>query len=367
MKKSTRIFFLTLGIGYSGVMLADEEKKTPKPQNKETSQYLTCRKKSLKLFKAGFLDKNELEAEGNSCKSQFPGAAVFIDCKKVAFKKNKKDPKALKASLLACKDVLAKVTFNPEDPVPFYFHRRRLYFAGVPLFSQNGEDEVKVPKFNCSAVNAALKKPQKAEFMFFGNHPKVFESLKDHSVEAIRKSMKLPTGPNKKGKFVAKFGKVFGDIKDAKASAYFPTASCSFDRDSGEFIDGLKVSYLLEEGLAFPYVAIIFYKKMPEGKKAQELIDALAATLNTFEKNHRYTVSKNPKKPQLILSSFPINDFDEEGDPHNVCKKIIDNSLVNRYLGIVQWDSKAASFPEYILLANVSLMCDMGNRLATKF
>ncbi len=372
MKKTGLLFFLTLGTVYSGYMAGAEVKKNSKvkalsPADKAAGQFLGCRKKILKLFKAGLVDKHEFQEKSDYCKHKYPAAELYVICKKQALKKHAKDPAALKEALEECKDTLEQASFDPDQTMPFFFYRKRLFFAGLPMDKGVEKDSLKFINYDCNSVKTAVATPQKADFMFFGNHPQVFEALKEKTPDVLRKQWKLPAGKNAKGTYVANFGKVYGDIATPQASVYFPTGSCGYAKNTGDIIKGLKAHFLIEGTLAIPYLAVAFYNSLPKDETGQTLTDELLERLSAMDKKKKYVVTKSPKKAQLFVSSFKITSFDSEGDPQNICKDVMAQALLNAYLAVVQWDSKKGPVPEYILLANISLMCDYGNRVANNF
>ncbi len=326
---------------------------------RESQGYKKCRQDVLSGVKAKKIDKKDVGPALNACRENFPGIGLYIDCKKTALKSSDKDKKT--EGLKKCKRFLVAATFDASQAIPVFVDRGRIYFAGMGLNDSIPVKGLTSPNYDCKHVKDAIENDDKGEFILFGNHPSVFTGFADLPL----KKLLQPLGQGKskdKGQSVFKiagFGRIFGDLKSKSAAVFFPSASCVFSRNLGDLLAGISIYYLIDKDskVAVPYFGTIFYKKQasstaPTSKVIETLIQYLGEDFKVVNKNSDVT----------FIASESITEFDEEGDPKNVCRKPRPNQMIAAVKSR-QGDDKGNMAPQYLLLANIKNLCDHGDRL----
>lgn len=340
----------------------------PSPSTRENIQqsnrsFKKCRSDALTLMKDGKLSPKRLKRRLVGCKEKFPGASLYISCKKKALKTFKGKKSKLKEKILECKQLLVGTTFEPDKPIPFMLHKSQYFFAGIGFNKPLSLRELKLPNFDCSKVRPAVKKPQNAEFFLFGNHPQMFKAFSRANPKKISRKLGLPRSIPPDGHYVDNLGKVFGDIRTKKATIFFPSASCVFSGQLGPNFTGLSVYYLVDSSrqLLLPYFSIAFYhpnfSALSKGQMGQELEKMFA---ENGEKEHKLS---SISEQIDVVASAEIKEFDEEGDPRNLCAQ----PRSHRFISVLKGRENEKNKIEYVIMANIKNLCSFGDKVTRPF
>lgn len=336
-------------------------------QNIQTSNrsFKKCRSDALTLMKGGKLSPKRLKRRLVGCKEKFPGASLYIDCKKKALKalKGKKDKVKVKEKIAECKQLLRDTSFEAEKPIPFNLYRSKYFFAGIGFNKRLSLRELDLPNFDCSNAKSAVKKPKSAEFFLFGNHPQMFRVFSRSSPRQLIKDLKLPKAMPPDGHFVPNLGKVFGNVASKSASLFFPSTSCVFNGQLGSNFTGLSIYYLIDtkSSLLLPYFTIAFYHPDFSALSKKEMISEINKMLSTSSER-TYTQTSISKLIDVI-SNGKIKEFDEEGDPRNLCAK----PRRHRMISVIKGRENKPEKIEYVIMANIRNLCQFGDRATRAF
>jgi hypothetical protein len=326
---------------------------------KTNKSFNNCRKDALASLKSGNVSKKKFEVMLTTCQESFPGASLYVACKKEAVRAaaaNKIEPDAAAAQ---CQRYLLAASFDPTLAFPFFAEKGQLYFAGIGLNKDVPVKSLRPPNFDCEALGDAAADPQNAQYFLFGNHPNAFAALAKLGGKDLAKLTGVEKA-KKAGVDIAGFGRIFGTPANDKAVVYFPSASCDFDGELGELFSGLSAYYLLDvsSGVATPYFGIAYYRDTQKSVTVAELVQQ---TVKGLGGNFR-VYSKNKNKRVSFVASGSIAETDEEQDPKNLCKAPRDH----RFIAVVQAERGKSGRPEYLLVANVKNLCDFGDKLARR-
>ena len=344
----------------SGPVYAKKSGLSPakiKEMRQTRKSFDACRKDAIEQLKDGTLSKKKFAVALSSCKENFPGADLYIICKKQAIQSAGGKSAAATQAIEQCKRYLVATTFDPGTPVPFFTEAGLLYFASIGLNRSLPLSALTPPNFNCDKLKTSTRKPALSEYILFGNHPQNFAGLAELKPKDLMQLLKM-TKPATAGVDVAGFGRVFYDPRAASGLTYFPTGACEFDAEPGDFLAGLSAYYLIDAHVASvtPYFGIVYYKKeqhrFTTAKIIQDFIHALGPTYKSTAKNDNVT----------FVAAASLTEVDDEQDPKNLCKQ----PRQHRFVGIIQGHKDKPEQPEYALLANVKNLCDFGDRLAKR-
>ena len=314
-------------------------------------------------MKDGKLSPKRLKRRLVGCKEKFPGASLYISCKKKALKTFKGKKGKLKEKIMECKQLLLATSFESEKPIPFIFHQSQYFFAGIGFNKPLSLRELDLPNFDCSKVKPAVKKPETAEFFLFGNHPQVFKAFNRWNPRKISNKMGLPRTIPPDGFYVKKLGKIFGDIRNKTATIYFPSASCVFSGQLGPNYTGLSVYYLIDSArqLLLPYFSIAFYHPNFSGLgKAQMGEEVQKMFAESGEKDHKQSSISDQID---VIASAKIEDFDDEGDPRNLCAP----PRGHRFISVIKGRENEKDKLEYVIMANIKNLCSFGDRVTRTY
>lgn len=340
--------------------LAQKAKLTPakiKQIKKNRKSFENCRKDALRQLKDGTITKKKFEVALNTCKENFPGASLYISCKKSAIKTAQSKNISADEAIEQCKRYLLAASFDPNAAIPFFVDNGQIYFAGIGLNKSQPVTSLSPPNFGCDKLNNVAKNPASAQYLLFGNHPRTFSGLAEKKGDALMKALTI-TKPKEKGIDVEGFGRVFGDPKSASGTVFFPSSSCDFDSDPGENFAGLSAYYLLDAqgSIATPYFGIAYYKQsqssVTTGKLVQGIIRELGSSFKSFKKNDTVT----------FVAAASVSETDAEQDPKNLCKQ----PRQHRFVAVVQGRKDQPSSPEYVILANIKALCDFGDKMSKR-
>lgn len=361
------VFFalsFVLSVFSSSSFAAKRSKLTPadlsQQVQKEAAGYKKCRQEVLTNLKNKKIDKKDVTTALNVCRESFPGVSLYTECKKNAVKATDKEKQA--EGIKKCKRLLMAGTFDPTQPVPVLFENKKVFLAGIGLNDPMTIKSMPPPNFDCKNVKDALQSDEKAEYILFGNHPSSFAGFADLSIKKLLKPIGPAKGKEKQAAFkIDGLGRLFGDVKSKTSSLFFPSASCIFNRSLGDAFAGISVYYLIdyETKTAIPYFGILFYKKKAPSVVASKVIETFSKYLGEGYK----VVSKNNEVS--FIAADTLSQFDEEGDPQNVCRKPREHHII----GAVKFrdgDASGSDSPQYLLLANIKNLCDHGDRLTRR-
>ena len=325
--------------------------------NKSRKSFEACRKDVIDQLKDGTINKKKFEVALGSCKENFPGADLYITCKKQAIQAASAKNVAASQAIEQCKRYLIATTFDPDVPVPFFTEGGQLYFASVGLNRSLPISALAPPNFNCDKLQAATRNLTQAQYFLFGNHPNTFAGTGDLKGDALMELLKM-SKPSVTGVDIVDFGRVFNDPRAASGMVYFPTGACDFEAEPGDLLSGLSAYYLIDHGAnsVTPYFGIAYYKQDQRRVTTAKLIQALLRTLGP-------TYKGTPKNDYVtFIAAANLTEVDDEQDPKNLCKQ----PRQHRFVGIVQGHKDKPNKPEYLILANVKNLCDFGDRLAKR-
>jgi hypothetical protein len=80
------------------------------------------------------------------------------------------------------------------------------------------------PNFDCDRLNKSILNPLEAQYILFGNHPKVFKGLGPLPAPDLAKTLQLQSAggtDRKKGVGTAGFGRIFGALDSPRATVFF--------------------------------------------------------------------------------------------------------------------------------------------------
>ena len=320
-----------------------------------------CRKEAITLLKKGPAGKLNFEAAISSCKETYPGADLYITCKKQAMQAALNARIAPDLVVSQCKHYLVATTYLPNQPFPLLVDGEAAYFAGVGLNRTQPAAALAPPNFDCHKIHEILPNIKRADYSLIGNHPQLFSGLAELKGADLLKALKLkkPTSQGiKEGIDVDGFGRLYDDPRKREATVYFPAAACDLKVESGPIYSGLSVYYLLDqaESRVTPYFAIAYYRKdqqaVTTSKLIQKLNRALGSEFKVFHRNDSIT----------FIAADSLPETDREHDPKNLCRQ----PRPHQVLGIIQAHKDKLSQPEYLILANIKNLCEFGDRLAKR-
>lgn len=362
---------LALSVGFflpASLVFAKKNVLSPakvKQIKKTNKSFNNCRKDALAALKEGNVSKKKFEVMLSTCQENFPGASLYVACKKEAVHIAQEGKLAPDEATAQCKRYLLAASFDPAEPFPYFAEKGQLYFAGIGLNKDAPVKGLKPPNFDCQRLREIAAKPKDALYVLFGNHPSTFSSLTKKTGPELATVMGFEKS-KKNGLDIPGFGRLFGNPTGDKAVVYFPLATCDFDGSLGSVFSGLSSYYLLDlkTNQATPYFGIAYFDPdqttVTTNLLIQQTIKGLTnggggATFKTYIKG-------GDSKNVTFISSHPVAETDEEHDPKNVCRSPRDN----RFLAIVQGNKDQPTHPEYIIVANIKNLCDFGDKLARR-
>ena len=321
-----------------------------------------CRKEAITLLKKGPTGKHDFTAAVSACKETYPGADLYITCKKQAMQAALNARIAPDQAVNQCRQYLVATTFLPNQPFPLLVDGELAYFAGIGLNRTRPAASLVTPNFDCHKIKEILPNIKRAEYSLIGNHPQLFSGLAELKAADLLTTLKLkkPTKEGIKGGIdVAGFGRLFYDPrKPESATVYFPAAACDLQVETGPIYSGLSTYYLLDQAgsTVTPYFVIAYYRKdqkaVTTNKLVQKLNLALGSDFKVFHRNDSVT----------FIAADTLSETDDEHDPKNLCRQPRPHQL----LGIIQAHKDKLSQPEYLILANIKNLCEFGDRLAKR-
>ena len=357
----------------------------------DRSDYFMCRKKIVDKLQKKSTSKAVIQKLLVSCRDQFPGTAAFIDCKKEAAQQFRTDKQKMFVAMNECKSEYKKYGFDPLSPVPIFLGQNEAYFAGAglnmmrrievpPKDGQQDTPTETAPKtdstdlpvtrkpndfgnFSCDPLLETIQGTRPPEYLLVGNHPNAFTPIADLTMEKLRKILKI-TQSGKRPAPVADtpvktkiFGEIYQAQSDSEISVFFPTSFCYFENRLSNLYEGIKLYYLVDESrkLAMPYFGIAFYRQ--DARVAVgTIIKKLAATLGP---GFKQTVTKQGVH---YFTRVPLLEFDEEGDPSNLCK----DPRPHDYLALLKETQQPVKGAQFLIFANIHNLCTFGDMISKK-
>jgi hypothetical protein len=325
---------------------------------KTGANFDSCRKQAITQLKAGSISQKKFEISLRQCKENFPGADLYIACKKTAIKNSKEKNIAPDKAVGQCKRYMIAASFDAADPLPVFIDDGKIFFSGVGLNQQSTPlNAISPPNFDCARLAANARNPEQAQYLLFGNHPSKFAGFNGLSSADLVKKLKIKK-PSKDGVIVPDLGKVSGNPKDKNAVLFFPTAPCDFESELGDIFAGISTYHLIDSAgsTITPYFGIAYYKqgqtKITTEKAIQGLVKELGGTFNTFVKGNNVT----------FIAADNFSETDDEEDPKNLC----DQPRVHRFVAVVQGRKDDPEKPEYFIIANIKNLCDFGDKITKR-
>ena len=360
---------LTVVSGWSSPVYAKQSGLAPARSKKITQtlkSFDVCRKEAIKLLKQGPAGSRKFEAAISTCKETYPGADLYITCKKQAMQAALNARIAPDQVVSQCRHYLVATTFLPNQPFPLLIDGEMAYVAGIGLNRTQAATSLAPPNFDCHKIKEVLPNIKRADYNLIGNHPQLFSGLAELKPADLPTTLKLkkPTKEGikeriKEGIDVAGFGRLFYDPKKPEsATVYFPAAACDLQVEPGPIFSGLSTYYLLDQAASTvtPYFAIAYYRKEQKAVTTDILIKklhlAFGSEFKVFHRNDSVT----------FIAAEPLQETDDEHDPKNLCRQPRPHQL----LGIIQAHKDKLSQPEYLILANIKNLCEFGDRLAKR-
>lgn len=326
---------------------------------KTRKSFENCRKDALAQLKAGTISKKKFEISLNACKENFPGASLYITCKKQAIKSGENKNVEAEEAVEQCKRYLVATQFDPAEPVPFFVEAGQFFFAGIGMNKSLPVTTLNPPNFACDKLQEVARSPAAAKYYLFGNHPRTFAGLTDKKGPDLLKALKF-TKPKKEGVDVPGFGRVFGDPRTTTGTTFFPMASCDLESEPGDIFSGMSAYYLIDSAGSgvTPYFGIAYFKAEQEKVTTPKLTAALIRLLG----NNFKAQSKDQLTTFIAAGQVTETEADDDKDPKNLCKQ----PRQHRFVGVVQGKEGSPKKPEYLILANVKALCDFGDRLGKR-
>lgn len=345
-----------------------------KEQDKASSlmtDYKECRKAAMGSLRVGKIlpkqNHKKLKKALRLCRRKFPTVSYFNQCRKEAlsaYRGNDYLPTALKE----CRNNFKDVQFDANSRQPLKVFGKAKFFAGIdmssarPLIkSEEGGYELPNSGFNCTAINEYMNGRVEAEHLLFGNELKNFIPTKDQKYEELAETFKIEwPGKNQIAKH-PNLGQLYANPKRASIISYLPAVACRYDLENKERFSTIKVYFFVDKRkkLAIPYFGIVFFE---EGQQVsvQEIEEEL---LGPLTQNFSEDVIKAKSKSGVQLySEFPIEAYDHEGDPKDLCAAPRKHNWVAA-IGTHK-NQKTAS---YLLVNHVKNLCRFGDRAASRF
>jgi len=354
------IVALALGLSLSQIAQARRNKLSPakvKQIRNSNKSFQACRKEALGGLKSGSMGKKKFAIALKNCNESYPGASLYVACKKSVLKKANAQKKPPGKELAACKRYMVAASFNEKEPVPFFVKDNQLYFAGIGLNKSMPAGSISPPNFDCSTIPNIIKDPKSAQYILFGNHPRTFAGLDRLKGKDLNKALKFKA-PSTNGVDIASFGRLFGVPTNSTGVVFFPSANCAFDGRLGKIFSGLSSYYLMDgaNSLVTPYFGIAYYRAAQTRVKTNDLIEQAKADLGTAFK----TFTKN--KNVTFIAATDVSETDAEQDPKNLCRKPRKHQIV----AVVQGKKDNPTQPDYMIMANIKNLCDYGDRMAKR-
>jgi hypothetical protein len=354
------IFAAAALASHASAQKSDLKPTLRKQIRKDNISYTKCRKKVLDNLKSKKEDAKDLQAELQTCNAQFPNAAVFIACKTQVLKNFKKNPKGAKDKLAACREIQTASTYQPDNPVPFFKAGNRAFYAGIDLAKDMPPDAAQnLPAYDCEPLEQTLKRAEDAEYLLFGNTPRLFKPFATLKEEKLRAALK---GKKEKGAdpflAVRDFGRLY-EISGRPPIVLFPLSNCYFAAELGDYFIDHKVYFLLDyQGKELsPYFGVSFYAPKQRTFTVRDierlLVDRLGPGYKAFDIR---------KKTARFISKQKPTEFDLEGDPKNLCGERDKNNLV----ALIRRDPYRPDYPSAMLVVNVGNSCEFGDKLARR-
>ncbi len=355
------LFLVISAIAYSPQGLAKDTELSPAKiqQIKKTRKsYDSCRKEAIEQYKTKAINKKKFTVALKGCKENFPGADLYITCKKQAIAQAKSENIDEEQAVSQCRRYLIATEFDGEIGVPFFTQIGQLYFAGIGLNHSQPVASLSPPNFDCSGLQSAFKQPKSMQYLLFGNHPANFSGFAELEASKLEQYIKPKGKPSTKGNILPGLGKLYGAEKLSASVLYFPVAACDYNSDPGPIFSGLSAYYLLDKtgGKASPYFGISYYKPEQTKITATQIIDQLKLSLGPDYK----IIKKSDRVSFLATTDFTA--FDDEKDPKNICEK----PRNHKFIVVLQTVKGDAEKPEYLLLANIKNLCDHGDRVSER-
>lgn len=329
------------------------------------ADYKECQQAALTALNSKLINQVKFKAAIDACRERFPAISLYGRCKRSALKAATAGKNKSNKSLSECKKLLVAASFDRDQPIPFFAQEKQLFFAGVGLNKTQSVATLDPPNFDCDRLNKAIVNPLEAQYILFGNHPQMFSGFEGLSSADLASTLGLDSvskGSRKNGVGTKNFGRIFGNLENRNATVFFPTAACDFDGQLGKLFSGLSAYYLLDKGAGevTPYFGIAHYRPNISSISTKTLVSDLIETLNQGAANKYKAVIKNDTTAFVTNAAF--TEFDDEKDPRNLCKAPRNHSL----LGIVQAAKENPARPRYLVVANISNLCEYGDRLAAR-
>lgn len=334
------------------------------PADALSTGYGKCRQDVLAQAEKGPPKGTNLKLSLAGCRDRFPAAAAFDDCKDGAKKTAELDKLHGRQALRQCKKSAETLQLSPNNPLPLILAGGKVYFGGIGLNVPTNLQGLTIPDYSCKSFDKSAKAPQDAEYFLFGNHPRWFSRFAPlTSAEMGRLLATKPGVLGNDGVLVDDFGKLFGPLSSSDSLVYFPMGSCSFTSSPGKALSGMNVYYLLdyESQNAIPYFGIAFYKDRKYVPRVKELEARLLNLLNRGG-GEKYQIAAHSKDTVYFASDL-LKEFDDEGDPKNVCITPRRHDVI---AGIKRRTGKL-DYPEYVMVANVKNLCRFGDLLSRRF
>ncbi|MEZ4742398.1 MAG: hypothetical protein R3B45_08125 [Bdellovibrionota bacterium] len=336
------------------------------PQTKKSAKaasigFKQCRSKSLKELKAQKIDSTQLKLQLATCRERFPTANLYVGCKKRVLKEFRGSDKKEKLSQLQrCKELLAAASFDPENAIPFFVHKKRIFFAGIGFNKSIPLKDLELPNFDCQNAISQMENPEKAEYILFGNSPRSFEKLRGKKRKALNSLLGKRGWSSEEGVHVKRFGKIYGDPIGSDSAVFFPSASCVFSGPLGEIFEGITAYYLLDsqDKSLTPYFNVAFYKPEVNAQHitAEQIVEkTLKALGSNFSIMHQ-------NKARTIIATHKIRSFDNEGDPKNICNSPRKHDII----AIIKNRADSQHLPHFVLLANTKQLCEYGDKVSNR-
>lgn len=273
---------------------------TVMPHSQSMAQtYNDCKKE---ILRKNLDDASAVRKALKFCQKKHPIHKSISVCKKDAMKKTE-DKRNL--ALKRCGELASYAAYESKSNLPFVLYDRQIVVDGQEFNKVRDFNWIISNGMDCSELTDAIEKFNDANFFFHGM---------DLSKLGIKSSL-LKKSLKKVQKGEYHFQPFFQlDTKSKGPLAFFPVGRCDYTTPKNPFINAVSQFYLIDytEKKLYPYNIVFFYNenKAPDLNNVRKSIS---------QRSFGRVVSETNKKGRVIIADLKLRDFDEEGDPKNIC------------------------------------------------
>lgn len=314
------------------------------------ASYRDCKIQVVKKIREAELSKRELSRELKICRDRFPAVALLQSCKKTAVKPG---GYAVAEAVKQCQENAVKMLFDQKSLSPFGVKSGAVFFAGVGLNQPHKGNLLSLPHFDCSDLSDPKVEPG---YLLFGDSVENFaQDSASGGLDIVNHLKSLVK--NRKSLVVSGLGEVVQFTN--RQLLYLPTKSCEYSEDVGKRLKALNLYFLTDDKakISSPFFGVVFYA---EGSGRPKLV-SVASEIRS--QGAKLVESASPQSGKIFFGDAPITEFDEEGDPSNLCRR----PRKLHWLSAVIADSRYPDLAQSSLIANIDNLCRFGDMQVANF